>query len=223
MSKKERGPSKQQLSNLSYVAVKPKFLQNFGKPPSPPPPSSASSSSRFQVDPRNDGREAIPSRPKEGRWAGGSDDEGDNDPRLKNGGKGGGEGGEEESDDEWGETFGGGGEEGPQIVVLKQGRHLSKDEVNKLRRKARGEPSLSPQPETDSQSTSKSNVNSTSSQSKSKSAIIPKSNSNTNKRKLVGSTVEDGQKEDGKRDGEKKKKKKAKKGMLSFDEAEGEE
>ncbi len=43
-----------------------------------------------------------------------------------------------ESDDEWGEVFGGDAD-GPQIVVLKEGRHLSKDEVQRERRRGQSD------------------------------------------------------------------------------------
>lgn len=93
MPPRDREPSRNQISNgLTYVAQKPSFLANFGKPP----PSEG---------------EPIPSRPDEGEWAGGSDEE-----------------------DEWDARFGG-GEDGPQVVVLKEGRHLNADEVARERRK----------------------------------------------------------------------------------------
>ena len=121
--------SKNQISNgLSYNAQTPKFLQNFGKPiaaRSPPPehhpsydPAIHSASSRAR-------REDLPERPKDGKWAGGSDDEGEK----------GGRGRGRDSDDEWGEVYGGGGNDGPQVVVLKEGRHLSEAEVRRERRR----------------------------------------------------------------------------------------
>jgi hypothetical protein len=112
MSKK--GQSKNDLKNLTYIAQKPSFLQNFGQPKPPSPPPGRSGVTR-------DGREPLPERPRDGTWAGGSDDEG---------GKGG-----EESDDEWGDVYGGGGDEGPQVVVLKEGRHLTADDVKRERRR----------------------------------------------------------------------------------------
>lgn len=66
------------------------------------------------------GRAALPERPSDGRWAGGSDDE--------------------DEDDEWGTRFGGGGDEGPQVVVLKEGRHLTAEQVKRERK--RGERSF---------------------------------------------------------------------------------
>lgn len=112
MSKK--GQSKNDLKNLTYIPQKPAFLQNFGQPKRPSPPPGRSGS-------RREGRDDLPSRPTDGEWAGGSDDE--------HNGKG------EGSDDEWGETFGGGGDEGPQVVVLKEGRHLTAEDVKRERRR----------------------------------------------------------------------------------------
>lgn len=111
MSKK--GTSKNDLKGLTYIAQKPAFLTNFGQPQ--PDPSSSSSGSRRGG---GDGREPLPSRPRDGEWAGGSDGEQ-----------------EQGSDDEWGDVYGGGGDEGPQVVVLKEGRHLSADEVKRERRR----------------------------------------------------------------------------------------
>ncbi|ORY28019.1 hypothetical protein BCR39DRAFT_212975 [Naematelia encephala] len=111
-----KNPTKNDLKGLTYIAQKPKFLQNFGQAPTSPPPSRSRSHGREREP------DGLPSRPKEGKWAGGSDDEG--------GGKG-----RESDDDEWGETFGGGGDDGPQVVVLKEGRHLTADEVKRERRR----------------------------------------------------------------------------------------
>lgn len=126
-------PSKNEFSRgLSYVAQKPAFLQNFGQPQASPPAESSSSSSR--TAPNRPGREPLPTRPDSGEWAGGSDDEDAGRKGRRNAG--------EDSDDEWGEVYGGGGEEGPQVVVLKEGRHLSAEEVKRERR--RGVSFLSP-------------------------------------------------------------------------------
>lgn len=96
-------PTKAQYSHgLEYVAQKPAFLQNFGRP-------AASSSSPGEG---RGGREPLPERPDEGEWARGSDDE---------------------EEDEWDARFGG-GEDGPQVVVLKEGRHLSAAEVERERK-----------------------------------------------------------------------------------------
>jgi hypothetical protein len=103
-----KDPSKNAYSKgLTYVAQKPSFLANFGKPASPP---RAASSGR-------PGREPLPERPKDGEWAEGSDGE------------------KEEEEDEWGEVYGGGGDDGPQVVVLKEGRHLTEEEVKRERRR----------------------------------------------------------------------------------------
>lgn len=96
MPPKDREPSKAALSSgLTYVAQKPSFLANFG------------------AKPENERGNDLPSRPTDGEWAAGSD--------------------EEEEQDEWEAMYG--GEEGPQVVVLKEGRHLSADEVARERRR----------------------------------------------------------------------------------------
>lgn len=106
-----KGGNRNDSKGLSYVAATPSFLKNFGKPPSPP-------RGRFTPgESSNGGRAALPSRPEDGKWAGGSDNE------------------DEEEEDEWDAKFGGGGDEGPQVVVLKEGRHLTAEEVKKERRK----------------------------------------------------------------------------------------
>ena len=115
MSKK--GQSKNDLKNLTYIPQKPAFLQTFGQPKRPSPPPGRSGASRS-------GREALPERPTDGEWAEGSDDE----TRGKGKGRG-------DSDDEWGDVYGGGGDDGPQVVVLKEGRHLTAEDVKRERRR----------------------------------------------------------------------------------------
>ncbi len=74
-------------------------------------------------------REALPSRPDEGAWAGGSDDE---SKARKGKGKAGKD--DEEEEDEWEARWGGGRSgEGPQIVVLKEGKHMTEEEVRAAR------------------------------------------------------------------------------------------
>ncbi|WWC65031.1 uncharacterized protein I303_107645 [Kwoniella dejecticola CBS 10117] len=228
-----QGPTRQQYSSgLSYVANTPKFLQNFGQPSPSPSLDSTSASGPSRGGRRSErdiqgqsGREALPSRPKEGKWANGSDDE--DAPNNRANRKANDEDGDEddededEDEDEWGETFGGGADgDGPQIVVLKEGRHLDEDEVKRIRRRAKGERSPSPPA-----SNTPNDLKKQEEKEKKTSAIIPKSN--TNKRKLVGNDRDqiEAEEEDkgSKKDGEEKKKKKAKKGMLSFNEAEGED
>jgi len=114
-------PSKNQYSQgLTYVSATPSFLKHFGqpKPPSPRPNSHSTSQAR-------DGREPLPERPRSGEWASGSDDEKAEREEEEE---------EEEGEDEWGEMYGG-GEEGPQVVVLKEGRHLTGEEVKRERRR----------------------------------------------------------------------------------------
>lgn len=68
-------------------------------------------------------RESVPERPRDGKWAGGSDDEGDNSGKGKARAVDG-------ETDEWEERWGGGMDgDGPQIVVLKEGKHMSEAEV----------------------------------------------------------------------------------------------
>ena len=111
-----RDPTRQQVSaGLQYVAQKPAFLQNFGHAPVSPPPGRRGESSRAGAAGQGgSGREPLPERPREGEWAKGSDDEG----------------GDEE--DEWEQMYGG-GDDGPQVVVLKQGRHLDADQLRRER------------------------------------------------------------------------------------------
>ena len=204
-----RDPTRNQISNgLTYVANTPSFLQNFGKRPPTPPPAD-----RFaQGSSSRQGREPLPERPSDGKWARGSDDEGD--------GKG------QESDDEWGEIYGGGGDDGPQVVVLKEGRHLTAEDVKRERRigetrpyheltsLAAGKASKSPSPERPVAPKEQSK------QSKPK-AQIPKTQPSSTKRKLVGQ--DEGAKEfPAALSGKVKKKKKMDKGLLSFNEAEEE-
>ena len=126
-----RDPSRNQVNNgLSYQKQVPKFLQNFGQPApsrSPPPEHHPNFRGHDRSSDRP-GREALPERPKEGQWADGSDEE------DADGGRGKQRRRQQDSDDEWGDVYGGGGEEGPQVVVLKEGRHLTAEEVKKERR-----------------------------------------------------------------------------------------
>jgi len=102
------GPSKNQLRGLSYVGQKPAFLQNA---------LAALQGGTRKQQPQFDsnGRPIIPTRP------GGEE----------------GSAGEEESEDDQDEWDLGGGDEAPTVVVLKEGKHLDKNEVDRLR--AQGE------------------------------------------------------------------------------------
>lgn len=200
---------------LSYVAATPSFLKNFGQPP----PSRAGESSN------SGGRADLPSRPEDGKWAGGSDGE--------------------EEEDEWDAKYGGGGDdEGPQVVVLKEGRHMTAEEVKKERRRgepfcisiisaqsmmlihiATGKRSQSPKPLSEivagmGKKDEKDNppIPYTTSTTVKK-PIIPKAN--ISKRKLVGIAAEEDDKDN--RKGVSGKKKKKAKGMLSFTEVDGDE
>ena len=207
-----KGPTKNEYSQgLTYVANTPAFLKNFGKPRSPSPDRS--------------GRAPLPERPREGKWARGSDDEGG--------------GGEEEEDDEWGQTYGGGGrgEEGPQVVVLKEGRHLTAEDLKRERRRgglcaayddgagltilvAAGKPSTSPSPPSARDRSPPSTTAVDPFVPTKPKTQLPKISSSA-KRKLVGGATEGKEGKDETPPGNTKRKKKGK-GMLSFNEAEGE-
>ncbi|GAA5871115.1 hypothetical protein JCM16303_001694 [Sporobolomyces ruberrimus] len=106
------GPSKNQLRGLAYVGQKPAFLQNALSAL-----AGGSTNKRQKPDFDANGRPTIPTRP------GGADGTGS-----------GGEEEEEEDEDEWNL---GGGDEAPTVVVLKEGKHLDKEEVDRLRAQAR--------------------------------------------------------------------------------------
>lgn len=86
-------------------------------------------SRRSASPPSRGGREAIPERPREGKWADGSDNE---DGGKGAGGKRGAKGAGNEEDDEWTQRYGG-GDDAPQIVVLNEGKHLSAEEVRRAK------------------------------------------------------------------------------------------
>ncbi|KAI5455355.1 hypothetical protein NCC49_000169 [Naganishia albida] len=68
------------------------------------------------------GRETLPERPREGKWAEGSDDEEQGGKKRKG----------DDEDDEWAQRYGG-GDDAPQIVVLNEGKHLSAEEVKRVK------------------------------------------------------------------------------------------
>ena len=82
-------------------------------------------SRRSASPPSRGGREAIPERPREGKWAAGSDDDEDGKKRRTRGGA-------EEEEDEWTQRYGV-GDDAPQIVVLNEGKHLSAEEVRRVK------------------------------------------------------------------------------------------
>ncbi|GMK56204.1 hypothetical protein CspeluHIS016_0300440 [Cutaneotrichosporon spelunceum] len=134
-------------------------------------------------------REPVPTRPDEGEWA------------------------EDSDEDDWDKKFG--GEDGPQVVVIREGRHLSADEVARERRRAKGERTPSPKPPAAVEQPANESTTAPA-EPTAKPGPIPRP-----KRRLVGEAVEHEEKGD-KPEGNKKKKKKANKQMLSFNEAEGE-
>ncbi|TXT05961.1 hypothetical protein VHUM_03722 [Vanrija humicola] len=170
--------SRAQLNKLEYVAQKPAFLANFGQP--------------TKAEGRRDARD-LPSRPKDGEWAGGSDGESD--------------------EDEWEAQFGG-GDDGPQIVVLKEGRHLSKAEVDAERKKGGSDNLKQLVGESTAKAQGKEPPAPPAPAAKGKARPTPAGA----KRKLVGEAIASADAGDKKT----KKKKKVVKGLLSFDEAEGE-
>lgn len=72
--------------------------------------------------PSRGGRETLPERPREGKWAEGSDDEEQGGKKRKG----------DDEDDEWAQRYGG-GDDAPQIVVLNEGKHLSAEEVKRVK------------------------------------------------------------------------------------------
>ncbi|KAJ9107607.1 hypothetical protein QFC21_001066 [Naganishia friedmannii] len=88
------------------------------------------SNRRSASPPSKGGREAIPERPRDGKWARGSDDE--DDPKAGAGRKSGRKSADGEEDDEWSQRYGG-GDDGPQIVVLNEGKHLTAEQVRKAK------------------------------------------------------------------------------------------
>lgn len=142
MSRRGNNPSKGQFSRgLTYQEDHvPKFLQkmrqqvnggNAGPRRSGDDDDESPHvvSRRSASPPSRGGREAIPERPREGQWAGGSDNEDDSKSGT---GKKGGKGVGDDEEDEWTQRYGG-GDDAPQIVVLNQGKHLSAEEVRKAK------------------------------------------------------------------------------------------
>ncbi|KAL7422939.1 hypothetical protein Q5752_002237 [Cryptotrichosporon argae] len=199
--------ARQYSAGLSYVAQKPAFLQNLatamGAVPVSGPGSHAGSHAGSGLSGSGrGGREAVPERPETGQWAAGS-------------------GSESGSEDEWEQRFGG-GDDGPQVVVLKEGRHMTADEVRRERRRTAGKTSQSPPPLTAPETAASTGSADTPALARLK--VQPRPKQASNKRKLVGGddgkTVPGDKAKGGKE--EKKKKAKASKGLLSFNEAEGE-
>ncbi|GAA5851070.1 hypothetical protein JCM8547_009172 [Rhodosporidiobolus lusitaniae] len=103
-------PKGPKIRGLSWTGQQPSFLRNAAAALSGRPSGSPSSLEA-------NGRPAIPTRP--GGGSEGEDSEG------------------EEEEDEWGLGGGRGGDEAPQVVVLKDGKHLGVEEVERLRAEAK--------------------------------------------------------------------------------------
>lgn len=101
------GPSKVQLRGLAWneSAAKPAFLRNALAALQGPKPARQDLGA-------DSGRPPIPERPEGQREAAGDDDE-------------------ESDEDEWDM---GRGEEAPAVVVLKEGKHIDREEVDRIRR-----------------------------------------------------------------------------------------
>ncbi|GAA6010918.1 hypothetical protein JCM11491_004600 [Sporobolomyces phaffii] len=197
------GPSKHQLRGLAYVGGKPAFLQNALT-------ALAGGSTKQRQAPQFDanGRPTIPTRP---------DGQGAEE--------------EEEEDDDRDEWDLGGGDEAPTVVVLKEGKHLDKEEVDRLR--AQGSTITETTAESDPAKSkgSLSFSSGTGGKSKGKNGagpsetwddVVKRSKSDAEAKQLDKAQKEaDAAKDKGKDEKRKKKEKKeAKKkiGMLSFDE-----
>ncbi|CED84779.1 Domain of unknown function DUF4604 [Phaffia rhodozyma] len=199
---------------LSYVAPKtPSFLAAFqAQLQGGPPPDSTSeyeySSSRSALElGEGNQRAALPER-----GARQTSEEREEEERQR----------ELEGDElGWGE----GGDDAPQIVVLKEGKHLSREEIEDDRRIAKGLPPIHKTASISSKQSGLGASNAASetpngSKTSSTNPPVPK----TNKRKAmaVGQDAEDKSHADESTEGSKKKKKekkiKEKKGLLSFDE-----
>ncbi|KAJ9124504.1 hypothetical protein QFC24_003295 [Naganishia onofrii] len=145
MSRRNNEPSKGQFSRgLTYQEHHvPKFLQQLRQQVNgnaagghrrtrndEDDEAPSVSNRRSASPPSRGGREVIPERPRDGKWAKGSDD-GD-EAKSGAGRKSGGKGVDGEEDDEWSQRYGG-GDDGPQIVVLNEGKHLSAEQVRKAK------------------------------------------------------------------------------------------
>lgn len=145
MSRRNNEPSKGQFSRgLTYQEHHvPKFLQQLRQQVNgnaagghrrtrndEDDEAPSVSNRRSASPPSRGGREVIPERPRDGKWAKGSDDE--DEAESGAGRKSGGKGVDGEEDDEWSQRYGG-GDDGPQIVVLNEGKHLSAEQVRKAK------------------------------------------------------------------------------------------
>ena len=145
MPKNGGGPNNNQFRNgLTYNARVPAFLQALKKQVDGSGSSSRPRDGRSESPVRvREGRDAIPERPRDGQWAGGSDDEGgelDEFGRARRKSPKGKDKASDQEEDEWDKRFGGGkDDDGPQIVVVNEGKHLTAEQYKQEREKVKGQ------------------------------------------------------------------------------------
>ncbi|ETW82764.1 hypothetical protein HETIRDRAFT_316683 [Heterobasidion irregulare TC 32-1] len=182
-------PTRAQLSSrLSYSQNTPAFLRKFSNRVAGVPDEDEDEDDEFEYD--GSGRPPIPKRPAI----------------------------PERPSDQAGSADEDDGDERPQVVVLKEGKHLSQREAENERRKAKG---LSPLPEPSGVVPAESHktLNEAPVKARSKDSLSFSSKAGmkplaSGKRKAVGDPGEHGSKDEGKRT--KKKAKKAPRTLLSF-------
>ncbi|KZT58092.1 hypothetical protein CALCODRAFT_482629 [Calocera cornea HHB12733] len=218
-----REPNRVQLSKLAYQDNVPSFLQKMkarmsGQAVDEDEPSYGDEDGGGEWEESGDGRPAIPrrpgipERPKEGEW--GSNKTGKDRQR------GPGPDGRDEDDE---------GDDAPQIVVLKTGKHLSAEDVENERRAAKGLPPLLKAQPTDGEPISSAppvkaqpeKDNGSMSFSSSKKASTG-GGASSKKRKIIGADDDDeSQSVKAKESKPSKKQKKPQKGLLSFQDDDG--
>ena len=145
MPKDGGGPNNNQFRNgLTYNARVPAFLQALKKQVDGSGSSSRPRDGRSESPVRvREGRDAIPERPRDGPWAEGSDDEGgdlDEFGRARRRSPKGKDKASDQEEDEWDKRFGGGkDDDGPQIVVVNEGKHLTAEQYKQEREKVKGQ------------------------------------------------------------------------------------
>ncbi|KZO96548.1 hypothetical protein CALVIDRAFT_563636 [Calocera viscosa TUFC12733] len=214
-----RQPNRVQLSKLAYEENVPAFLQRFkarisGQPVDEDEPSYDEEDGGGEWEKSGDGRPdiprrpGIPERPKEGEW--GSNKIGKDGPGPSG----------KDDDDE--------GDDAPQIVVLKTGKHLSAEDVDNERRAAKGLPPLpnaqpsgpsgqSLAPPTTTMPPKENNSMSFSSSKKVATGV----GASSKKRKIIGADDDESPPTKEMESKPSKKPKKMKKGLLSFQDDDG--
>jgi hypothetical protein len=142
MPKNGGGPNNNQFRNgLTYSARVPAFLQALKKQVDGSGSGSRPRDGRSESPVRlRKGRDHISERPRDGQWAGGSDEEGGEKDEFgrarRRSPKGKGKASDDD-EDEWDKRFGGGqDDDGPQIVVVNEGKHLTAEQYQQERDKA---------------------------------------------------------------------------------------